>query len=67
MKLIYIGPTVIEGAIPLPEGWPAADHDETDHEVATAKVASGMYRYARSPKSAGGPAAGRVGDDREED
>lgn len=45
MKLTYCGPDIPAGsAIPLPEGWPAADHDEPDAAVAEAKVASGNYR-----------------------
>lgn len=42
MKLIYQGHQA-GGAIPLPEGWPAYDHDEQDSDTATAKLASGMY------------------------
>lgn len=33
-------------ALPLPEGWPAADHEEGDPAVAAAKVASGLYELA---------------------
>lgn len=39
MQLRYIGPgpeTV--GGVPLPEGWPAADHEEPDEEIAAAKL-----------------------------
>lgn len=44
MKLIYIGKEVpIGSAVPLPEGWPAEDHDEPDRDLADAKVASGLY------------------------
>lgn len=43
MQLVYIGPDPGTGAIPLPEGWPAEDHDEPNGETAAAKVASGMY------------------------
>lgn len=43
-KLRYIGPAPGgAGALPLPEGWLAADHEEPDEAVAAAKVASGMY------------------------
>ena len=65
MKLIYIGPSVEEaGLVPLPEGWPAADHDEADESLAAEKVASGKYRYARPPKPAKGedePTHGKAG------
>lgn len=47
MKLEYVGPALsIDAAIPLPEGWPAADHDEPDSGAAAAKLASGLYREA---------------------
>ena len=44
MDLQYIGPGFDEsgGIVPLPEGWPAFDHDEP-----RAKVASGKYRAKR--------------------
>lgn len=49
MRLSYCGPDIPAGsAIPLPEGWPAADHDEPDAAVAEAKVASGNYRNEES-------------------
>lgn len=49
MRLTYCGPDIPAGsAIPLPEGWPAADHDESDAAVAEAKVASGNYRSEES-------------------
>lgn len=43
MKLHYLGHEP-GGAIPLPEGWPAFDHEEPDIEVASAKIASGKYQ-----------------------
>lgn len=47
MDLKYIGKTIDEvGVVPLPEGWPAADHTEPDEGVAAAKLASGSYRNA---------------------
>ena len=43
-RLIYIGPERRPGdVVPLPEGWPAAGHDEPDDDVRAAKLASGMY------------------------
>lgn len=43
-RLIYIGPERRPGeVVALPEGWPAADHDEPDADVRAAKLASGMY------------------------
>lgn len=56
MKLTYMGPAPGSGALPLPEGWPALDHEEPDAEVAKAKVSSGSYRaagVAASPAGAG--------------
>lgn len=46
MKLIYIGISPAEngGTVPLPEGWPAASHDEDNEALAAEKVASGNYR-----------------------
>lgn len=45
IALSYIGPVIRPGeGVPLPEGWPAIDHEEASEEVATAKLASGMYR-----------------------
>lgn len=50
MRLRYIGPEVpIGAALPLPQGWDAADHDEPDEATADAKVASGLY--AGPPKA----------------
>ncbi|MCX7619026.1 hypothetical protein [Tepidiforma sp.] len=44
MRLRYLGPDpAIDAALPLPEGWPAADHDEPDPAAAAAKLASGLY------------------------
>jgi hypothetical protein len=46
--LRYIGPAPgVDVTLPLPEGWPAADHDEPSAEVAEAKIASGYYRRGR--------------------
>lgn len=52
MKLNYTGPKPGRGAIPLPEGWPAATHDETDREVREAKLKSGMYERADRARKA---------------
>ena len=51
MRLKYIGvsPAANGGTVPLPEGWPAADHDEDNETVATAKVASGNYEAPPAP------------------
>ncbi|GIW18739.1 MAG: hypothetical protein KatS3mg064_1896 [Tepidiforma sp.] len=44
MLLRYLGPDpAIDAALPLPEGWPAADHDEPDPGLAARKLASGLY------------------------
>lgn len=49
MKLTYCGPEIAPmGGVPLPEGWPAADHDEPDEALAKEKVASGNYKAAES-------------------
>ena len=52
MKLIYIGPPPdpAGGALPLPEGWTAADQDEPDTTVATAKVESGLFKRAATAR-----------------
>jgi len=48
VRLRYVGPRdVVDAVLPLPEGWPAADHDEPDEAVAEAKLATGYYRAAR--------------------
>lgn len=36
--------------LPVPEGWPAADHAEEDHAVAAAKIGSGLYDEVREQK-----------------
>jgi hypothetical protein len=46
MRLTYTGPSGPDITLPLPEGWPAADHDEPDEATAAAKLASGLYREA---------------------
>ena len=48
MKLIYTGPPPdpAGGALPLPEGWTAQDHDEPDTATASAKVESGLFKRA---------------------
>ena len=55
MRLKYTGPDPqVLGVVPLPEGWPAADHDEPDAELAQEKIASGNYaedKPARAPKA----------------
>jgi hypothetical protein len=49
MKLTYCGPEIVPmGGIPLPEGWPSADHDEPDEALAEEKIASGNYKAADS-------------------
>ncbi len=50
--LIYTdsAPNPPGSALPLPEGWPAADHDESDSAVAKAKIASGSYRKKAKAK-----------------
>lgn len=57
MKLIYIGPDpATVGVVPLPEGWPAESHEETEETVAAAKLASGMYQQDRPPRTKALPA-----------
>jgi len=54
VKLRYVGPAPSPDAVlPLPEGWPAYDHDETQQSEIDAKIASGFYRAA-SRSSKGG-------------
>jgi hypothetical protein len=45
MFLVYTGPDYESspGAIPLPVGWTAADHEEPDEALAAEKCASGLY------------------------
>lgn len=57
VKLKYIGPDPEEivragGALPLPEGWGALDHEEPDEEIAAAKVASGNYENEKPARKA---------------
>lgn len=40
--LRYVGPEP-DGVVLLPEGWPAADHEEADAVVRSEKLASGCY------------------------
>lgn len=55
MRLIYTGETIDQaGVVPLPEGWPAADHDEPDRAIAAAKLTSGVYREPESTTRAKG-------------
>lgn len=50
-----MGPVAGLGAIPLPEGWPAEDHDEPDDRVAAAKLATGMYEAAGAVEAPAAP------------
>lgn len=44
-RLTYVGPDpAVVGLVPLPEGWPAADHEENDQALAAEKIASGYYK-----------------------
>ena len=56
MDLIYKGPgedKLLDGsALPLPEGWPAEDHKETDRRLAQEKLDSGLYKRADEAKPA---------------
>ena len=39
MELKYVGPMTFDGSPPpLPQGWPAVDHDEPDEEIAQQKL-----------------------------
>ena len=55
-ELKYVGPDplTLTGALPLPEGWPAADHIEENDALAAEKVASGNYTKAsaKPPRNA---------------
>ena len=55
MQLHYTGPTladlVLGSALPVPEGWPAEDHEEPDAALAAAKVESGLYVAAKPERS----------------
>lgn len=43
-RLRFVGTAPADGsALALAEGWPAADHDESDPAVAAEKLASGSY------------------------
>lgn len=56
--LHYVGPNPADGyvgALPLPEGWPAADHEEADLDVVAEKLASGAY--AATPGESAEPVA----------
>lgn len=59
MRLKYVGisPADNGGIVPLPEGWPAADHDEDDEALAAEKLASGKYQQDKSAPPAEPPAA----------
>ena len=49
MELRYVGQHIAAaGIVPLPEGWPAQDHDEPRPGVAADKLASGAYVPAAS-------------------
>lgn len=49
--LKYIGPEpAAVGIVPLPEGWPAADHDEPNTDRYAAKLASGNYAAVYAPE-----------------
>lgn len=53
-RLFYVGPSPDEaGGVPLPEGWPAEDHEEPDNVARSEKLASGFYDV----KLATGPAS----------
>ena len=43
--LKYVGPNTFDGsAVPLPQGWPAAEHFEPDEELAKEKLAFRVKR-----------------------
>lgn len=47
MKLAYIGPDpAVVGVVPLPEGWPAATHEDEDEARIAAKLETGFFREA---------------------
>lgn len=54
--LRYIGPEPGVSALPLPEGWPATDHDEPDEALRKEKLASRMYT---APSAAAAAAAAK--------
>lgn len=48
-ELRYVGPAPADvGVVPLPEGWPAANHSEPDLALLAEKLASGMYESSVS-------------------
>lgn len=47
--LRYVGPSHEAGVLPLPEGWPAADHEEQDDRVRAEKLGSGHYETQGRP------------------
>lgn len=50
-RLRYTGPDpASSGVVPLPEGWPAAEHDEPDDTRRAEKLASGMYAAVYAPE-----------------
>lgn len=51
-KLRWIGPRTPGAVLPLPEGWPARDHDEPDQAVAAEKLASGLFATVEPEKPA---------------
>jgi hypothetical protein len=52
MKLTYVGDAPEYGLVPLPEGWPAADHEEPDEDLAKAKIESGAYKQETAKAAA---------------
>ena len=47
-SLRYVGPAPVGGVVPLPEGWPALDHEEPDASLRAKKLSSGMYESSTS-------------------
>jgi hypothetical protein len=59
MELTYVGPDpAVVGIVPCPEGWPAANHDEANGELAAEKLASGLYLETKPVKKPVDPAGG---------
>lgn len=55
MRLRYVGPTSESGVLPLREGWPAADHEESDEAEAAEKLATGHYETQDKQRRAPSP------------
>lgn len=55
--LRYVGPEPASvGVVPLPEGWPAADHEESDDALRAEKLGHRQYQTGdKQGEPTGGP------------